>query len=115
MLARFISNVLNLNVEWIAIDLLLTFIVMTFILYTYHIIESKNRKGILGFVLIMFVLWGVLDIISLLGLTLFTHNYMLEFFIFQFAFVYLIFRTRFEKYQLPVMVLVFVIMSWVVT
>lgn len=112
---RFLDQVVNLNVGWIMYDLIWVLIVMAFMLYCYHVIEDKNKKGIFGFALLMLFLWGFIDFVPLFGWKLFQFHYLLEFFLIQFSVVYLAANTRWQKHILTLLVVSTLVLSFLIT
>lgn len=114
MMIRFFEHLVSLDVGWIMYDLLWVLVAMTFMMYCFHY-KGDNKRGVLGFAILMLLLWGVIDIVRLFGFRLFPVTNILEFILFNFTFVLLITNTKLVKHELLVLVLVAVFMSWWVT
>lgn len=118
MLMRFLSHLFGLDVPWLADDLLtdfLAFIAISVMFFWVYDDYKGFRNGTYRFIVAYFFLYAVLDVMQLMGWTFFTHNHFLEFSLLQLGLGTIVANTRLQKYQLPILVISFFTLSWLIT
>lgn len=107
MLMRFLSHLFGLDVTWLADDLLLTFLpfVMMWLMFYWAHDEWKGYgEAAWKFFAYFLLAYGILDVLSLMGWTLFAQNHMLEWGFVAFFWYVMLPGTPLIRYKLPIMV-----------
>ena len=118
MLMRFLANLVGLNIPWLVDDLLLDFLAFVAFGAIFFWVYDDYKgfvNGLYRFIVAYLFLYAVLDVMQLMGWTFFTHNHFLEFSLLQLGLGAIIANTRLQKYQLPILVISFFALSWLIT
>jgi hypothetical protein len=109
-----LSNLLALNLGFF-VHLILGNIYLTFSQLAMFSLWNPKTKLLPGFVLFMCLLWGAMDVTTLMGWKMLTDFHMLEFFVFQATSAIFLWKTSMEKFFLPVNLAVFFLGSWLIS
>ena len=118
MLIRFLSHLVGFDLPWLVDDFFGEFLllVMMFILFAWVWFGYTGfRKNFLPFVAYTFVLWGVLEVNTLMGWIPFQKTNFLQWNFAVFGTVILIAGTRFKRYQFPLLAIIYLGLSWLIT
>lgn len=117
MLLRTIGHLLALDVGWFIYDLLwvfLGFIFMQLAVYV-KLLPEGAKPSIKGYIFLVIFLYAILDTVTLAGIEMYSHNYILTFVVFQMCVMVLTERTSLAKYNLIIFAGFFLFASWAVT
>ncbi len=118
MLLRTLYHAFSLDAGWFIYDLLWVFVAFTFMMVCYFVLvrrEKGEKPTLVGFLLMMVMLYAVLDLLQLAGLVFLTDYFPEMFFLFNLSIGIMLANTRFAKYELHIMAAVFIFLSWAIT
>ncbi len=118
MLIRFLSHLVGLDIPWLVDDFFGEFLLLVtmFVLFAWVWFGYTGiRKNFLNFLGYISVLWGVLEINDLMGWLPFQHANFLEWNFVVFGVVILITDLRLKPFQLPLLAIIYLSLSWLAT
>ncbi len=118
MLIRFLSHLVGLDIPWLVDDFLGDFLALIalFVLFAWVWFEYTGfRKNFFQFLGYVGVLWGVLEVNDLMGWLPFQHANFLVWNFVVFGVVILITNTRLKRYQFPLLAVIYLTLSWLIT
>ena|SRR3989338_8363651 len=118
MLLRFLSHLFGLDVTWLAGDFFGEFLLLValFVLFAWVWFGYEGfTDGFKRFLPYTLVLWGVLEFNAVVGWIPFQQTNFLQWNFVVFGTVILIAGTCLRKYQLPLLALIYLGLSWLIT
>ncbi len=118
MLLRFLSHLFGLDVPWLADDFFGEFLllIVMFVLFAWVWFGYKGfTHGFKRFLTYVLVLWGVVEFTSVMNWLPFHQLHFLEWNFAVFGTVILVAGTRLKRYQLPVLAVIYLGLSWLIT